>query len=253
MSPSPALAGSGLVGATLLWVGVGGGWPCHDAPSPHTSLSAAEAVAPVALLQEVPDQPEPWQLRVDRETRTIAFEARVQAEAFRASLPPDHQYHAIVHAGGGAAGKSLLVTQVPDTEVAAVLRELGAEDGGGVPMAAWSLRWVPLVSAPNSRVRGSRLSITVTWPGAPWAYRLEELLHDSGGRGAEWRFGGNEEHDDQWHSGCILCLFSCPGGVMSNAAYSIRDHQRAATVFEPLDLLPPDGTEVTVTISLQSG
>lgn len=246
MRPSPALAGCGIVVATFVWLGVGGGLPCHGTSSLPLSVQSASAQTP-------PVQPEPWQIRVDRASRSLSFEARVQAGAFRSSLPPDHQYHAIVHAEGGAAGKSLLVTHAPDTEVARILRNLGAEDGGGVPLAAWNLRWVPLVPQPASRVQGSRLEITLHWEGAPRAYRLEELLEDPGGKGADWRFGGNEEHDEHWNSGCILCLFSCPGGVMSNAAYTIRDHQRAATTFDPLDLLPPDGTQVTVTISLRSG
>ncbi len=230
MLRSPASVGGVLVAAAVLWIGAGA------ERSPHAGGHDGQ-----------------WEIRVDRESRSLSFTATVQARAFRSSLPPDHQYHAIVHRDGGAAGKSLMVTNAPDIEVARALRDLDAQDGGGVPLSAWNLRWVPLVPQPNARVRGTPLEISVHWDGAPRSYLLEELLHDPGGHGAEWRFGGNEEHDDHWHSGCILCLFSCPGGVMSNAAYTIRDHQRAETVFEPGDLLPPDGTEVTITVTLLSG
>lgn len=119
-------------------------------------------------------------------------------------------------------------------------------------MSAWNLRWVPLVPQPDTRVQGTPIEVTVEWEGAPRAYRLDELLDDPGGRGMDIRFGGNEEHDHHWDSGCVLCLFSCPGGVVSNAAYTIRDHQRGATTFDPGDLLPPDGTEVTITFVLDS-
>jgi len=188
---------------------------------------------------------------VDWKARRISLAATVQAREFHASLPPDHQYHALVSRDGSAAAKALFVTSAPDTAVARILREMGAEDGGGVPMAAWNFRWVPLVSAPASRVKGSRVEVWITWNGTDSEYRLDELLTDPGGRGIDMRFGGNEEHRHEWDSGCILCLFSCPSGVISNASYSIRDHQRAVTAFEPGDRLPPDGTEVTITLALR--
>lgn len=192
-------------------------------------------------------------LRIDRAARSVALTATVQAEAFMASLPPDHQYHGLVHRDGGASGKALFVTDVPDTTVARALRELGAEDGGGVPMSAWNLRWVPLVPQPDARVQGTPISVTLEWEGSARPHRLHEVLHDSGGEGVEIRFGGNEDHHEHWDSGCILCFFSCPGGVMSNAVYSIRDHQRGVTTFDAGEALPPDGTEVTFVFTLQEG
>ena len=215
--------------------------PLEVPPGPQEAPSDA---------QEAPCQDPHGGLCVDREARTVSFQATVQAETFSRSLPPDHQYHALVNREGSAAGKALFVTDADDGELARTLREMGARDGGGVPMAAWDLRWVPLVSAPASRVAGTRVDVRVTWEGAEGSYDLHELLQDSGGEGIEMRFGGNEEHDHHWASGCILCLFSCPGGVISNAAYSIRDHQRSRTMFEAGHRLPPDGTEVTVTFKL---
>jgi len=196
--------------------------------------------------------PAPGELVLDVEARTLRFQAVAQKTAFENSVPPDHQYHALVHSEGGAAGKSLFTTEVRDTEIARVLRELGAEDGGGVPMAAWNLRWVPLVSQPTARVQGSRLRISIDWAGSPRSYSLGELLIDPGQQGVDLRFGGNEEHDDHWGSGCIICLFSCPGGVISNASYTIRDHQRGVTSFEAGPEFPSDGQAVVFTIELLS-
>ena len=116
-------------------------------------------------------------------------------------------------------------------------------------MAAWNLRWVPLVPQPDSRVSGTRMAVTVSWGGRT-PIPLASLLQDPGGRGIEFRFGGNEEHDDHWHSGCILCLFSCPGGVISNAAYTIRDHQRGRTLFWPSPDMPGDGTRVILSFTV---
>ncbi len=195
------------------------------------------------------DAPHP-DMKVDREARTVTVLAEARPEAFSQSLPPDHQYHGLVHAEGGAAGKSLFVTSVPDTSVARALRELGAEDRGGVPLAAWTLRWVPLVPQPAARVDGTPLEVWVRW-GDDDPVRLAELLRDPGGAGLDFRFGGNEEHDHHWDSGCILCLFSCPGGVVSNAAYTIRDHQRGVTLFEPDTRMPPEGTRVEIIFSFR--
>jgi hypothetical protein len=189
-------------------------------------------------------------LTVDPATRTLRFPAEARPSAFAGSLPPDHQYHAVVSRSGGAADRALFVTPVSDAEIARVLRTLGAEDGGGVPMAAWNLRWVPLVPQPATRVSGSLLEVLVEWNGQP-PIPLDSILNDPGGKGLEFRFGGNEEHDDHWGSGCILCLFSCPGGVISNAAYTIRDHQRGVTHFTPSTRMPPDGTAVTITVRVR--
>ncbi len=192
-------------------------------------------------------------LWINREARAISLTASVQADAFMASLPPDHQYHGLVNVDGGAASKALFVTEVDDLEIARVLRELGAQDGGGVPMSAWNLRWVPLVPQPGSRVQGSPIEVTIHWQGAERHFSLEELVEDSGGEGVELRFGGNEEHSHHWESGCILCFFSCPGGVVSNAAYTIRDHQRGATTFDAGTRLPPDGTRIQITFVVGPG
>ena len=94
------------------------------------------------------------------------------------------------------------------------------------------------------------MSIRVEWDGWDAPRELGDLLRDPGGEGVAFRFGGNEEHDDAWESGCIACLYSCPGGVISNERYTIRDKVRGATDFTPLEELPPDETEVSVVLEL---
>jgi len=207
-------------------------------------VAIALFAAPLAAL------PTSAQLIVDSGARSISFPAEVQADRFLASLPPEHQYHALVSRDGSAVESALFVTDVSDVDIARALRDLGAEDAGGVPMSAWRLRWLPLVPQPASRVQGTPIQVTVSWDESPGGRPLGELLSDPGGRGVEMRFGGNEDQNHHWDSGCILCLFSCPGGVVSNAAYSIRDHQRGVTSFGPEQTLPPDGTRVTITLTL---
>lgn len=249
MNPQPLTRRGFLVAILILLLPFAGppGVTLEGQEPPNRAGSAAEGEAAPDPAREPPQAGE---LQVDRDARAVRLLASTQGGAFLNSLPPDHQYHALVHVSGGAAAKSLFVTEVANLEVARVLRTLGAEDGGGVPLAAWNLRWIPLVPQPATRVEGSRVRVTVTWDGAHREYALEDLLHDPGGEGVEMRFGGNEEHHHEWESGCIMCLYSCPGGVVSNAAYTIRDHQRGVTAFEPTDLLPPDGTEVVITLTV---
>ena len=178
------------------------------------------------------------------------MEATLQPEAFARSSGEDGRYHALVYEGGGAAARSLLTTPTLDSEVARQLREMGAEDGGGVPMSAWNLRNVPLVPWPDARVQGSPIRILVGWEGWPEPREVGQLLRDAGEGGVSFRFGGNEEHDDEWESGCIACLYSCPGGVVSNEQYSIRDYVENPARFSPVPGLPPDGTPVTATLEL---
>lgn len=117
-------------------------------------------------------------------------------------------------------------------------------------MAAWSLREIPLVPWPDARVQGTLMRIRVQWVGWDRPREISELLRDPAGRGVSFRFGGNEEHDEAWESGCIACLYSCPGGVVSNERYTIRDRVREVTRFAPVDDLPPDGTAVVVTLEV---
>jgi len=186
----------------------------------------------------------------DQVSSSVRIDATLQAGAFASSTGDDARYHALVYEGGGAAPKSLLTTPVSDREIAAKLREMGAVDGGGVPMAAWTFRELPLVPWPNARVRGTPLRIRVEWEGWDRPRGVGDLLNDPGGEGVSFRFGGNEEHDDAWDSGCVACLYSCPGGVVSNERYTVRDAVRDSTRFMPRDDLPPDGTGVTVTLEL---
>jgi hypothetical protein len=235
----------------LSWGGLTGSSAAEARPAAHAPDAAGEhrSDARPSVAHGSSVDPQHPGLRVDADAREVRIQAVAHPAAFRAALPPDHQYHLLVWEQGAAQGKSLFVTSVPDTAVARVFRELGADDGGGVPMAAWSLRWVPLVPQPDARVKGSPIDIRVAWEGRD-AVPLADLLDDPGGAGVDMRFGGNEEHDAHWGSGCIVCLFSCPGGVISNAAYSIRDHQRGTTSFEPGALMPPEGTPVELVLTL---
>ena len=257
-SPSPASTGVWLAFG-ILWAlpqGVLAGVPGPSVDRPATPWPVLPAGVPVVAHTPAPaPRPvlgTPSPVQVDRERRTITLIAEARSSAFLASTDPDDRYHALVSRSGGAMAKSLMVTAAEDDEIARALRNLGAEDAGGVPMSAWNRRAIPFLPGPGSRVAGTRVEVLITWEGADRSYTLGELLGEEGANGVEIRFGGNEEHDHHWPSGCIICLYSCPGGVLSNALKTIRDHSRGHN-FSPGDLFPPDGTTLTVTLQLLPG
>ena len=63
----------------------------------------------------------------------------------------------------------------------------------------------------------------------------------------DFRYGGNERWQKDFKSGCIVCLYSCPGGAVGNHAHPIRDYVRDGVVYSSIiSKLPPDGTKVTI-------
>ena len=79
------------------------------------------------------------------------------------------------------------------------------------------------------------------------------MLEDPSGRGFDMRFGGHRDNIPRWHSGCVVCLYSCPGSKIGNAAYTVRDFVLGTTHFSVWEgVLPPDGTEITVRVRLAS-
>ena len=65
------------------------------------------------------------------------------------------------------------------------------------------------------------------------------------------RFGGHRANVPEWHSGCVVCLYSCPGSKVGNATYTVRDWVEGTTRFRVRrGVLPPDGTPVTIVLRL---
>ena len=84
--------------------------------------------------------------------------------------------------------------------------------------------------------------------------QLAEIINDPGGRGFDMRFGGHRDNIPEWHSGCVVCLYSCPGSKVGNASYTVRDFVNGATHFEanPANV-PAAGSRVTMRLRLETG
>jgi len=182
--------------------------------------------------------------------RAIEFSATVSVAAFDGEFDMAG-YHFLVWADGRASDRALFRAHVSDTEVLDALEALGAEPGDAVGIEAWDNRYDPESPAADTVIEGPRVSITITIPGREEPLTLDDILIDPGGRGFDMRFGGHRDNIPAWLSGCVVCLYSCPGSKIGNAAYTVRDHVEETTHFGVRPgVLPENGTEVTVRIEL---
>jgi len=186
---------------------------------------SAQATNPFGLDEKHP-------LQVDSKAGEVRLLAELQPEAFSGGwLKSTPNYHAVVWKGGGAAGEALLASYADDSSFYDALVTIGAVPGNNLTMAAWNDRKNPNSTAPDTRVEGALVDVLVWWDGVASPMPLAGLLTDSAGKGIDMRFGGNKALIPEWHSGCIACLYSCPGGKVSNHAYTIRDYVKGTTLF----------------------
>ena len=180
----------------------------------------------------------------------VEFAATVHAKAFDgdSSMPG---YHAIAWKDGRSAHAALFEADVSDTDVLDALEGLGAKPGGNVPMEAWDDRRNRASRAPDTRIAGPAVEVLLRLPGRAGLVPLASVLEDPGGRGLDLRFGGNRANIPKWKSGCVVCLYSCPGAKVGNARYTMRDYVEGSTRFRTrAGALPPDGTRVGVVLRL---
>lgn len=171
-------------------------------------------------------------MQVDRKAREVRVLADLQPEAFSGGwIKWTPNYHAVVWKEGRAAGEALLSAHIDDASVYDALVAIGGVPGNNLTMAAWNDRKDPKSKAPEERVKGSPVDVFVWWPKLSRPLPLKDLLIDPGGKGIDMRFGGNKALIPDWRSGCIACLYSCPGGKVSNRAYTIRDYMDGTTTF----------------------
>jgi hypothetical protein len=193
-----------------------------------------------------PPQPTGAVVRVD--DHTIEFPARVSAEGFGEGEM--RGYHLIVWDRGGAADHTLFTAAVSDVQVLDALEELGAAPGNALTIDSWDQREDVNASAPDQVVAGPGVEITFVLADGT-VLTVEDILRDADGRGVEMRFGGHRANIPAWHSGCIACLYSCPGSKVGNATYTVREFVAGLAHFEVNEgILPADGTEVTVRFRL---
>jgi hypothetical protein len=213
-----------------------------------TLLAAGVAVAGLWFARRPPPSERAIQIR--RDAQEIEFPATVHARAFQDGLFMPG-YHAIVWKGGRAGRFALLRAEVSDGSVLRALESLGAEPGNNLPMETWTKRKDPKHPAPDRIATGPPVQILLKVSGHEEPVPLTSVLEDRDGRGIQMRFEGNAANIPKWKSGCIACLYSCPGGKIVNDRYTVRDYERGKARFRVRPgALPADGTTITVVLRL---
>ena len=190
-------------------------------------------------------------LVVDRPQREVRFTATVQPTAM-SRLFGVQGHHAIVWKNGGAKRMALFVSDASDHEVRVALNSLGARAGENLTPDSWNARKDPDNREPDKRVEGPRVNVFVEWNGArvPLAKLIAEEHQPQ--PLFDFRYGGNEKYQKVFKSGCIVCLYSCPGGAIGNHVHPIRDYVRDGVVYASIpERLPPAGTKVTIILKLE--
>jgi len=191
-------------------------------------------------------------LTVDRAARTVELAATVHADGFERRLLGMPGYHLIVAEGGRSASAALFRTAATDTQVLDALESLGASPGGDIPMETWEKRSDPASTAPDRIVSGPAVEVLVRVPGRAQPFSLGDILQDSKGQGVDLRLAGNRANIPRWKSGCIACLYSCPGGKLGNVNATVREWQKDPGRYRVRPgVLPPDGTGVVLLLHLR--
>lgn len=189
-------------------------------------------------------------LVVDRAQHEIRISATVQPDAMDRMFGVKG-HHAIVWRGGKAERMALFVSDAGDHEVRVALDSLGAHAGENLTPDTWKRRDDASSREPDKRVAGTPVDVFVEWRGSRGRIPLASLIAEKGARAPrlDFRYGGNERYQKEFESGCIVCLYSCPGGAIGNHAHTIRDYVRDGVVYSSLpNRLPPAGTRVTIII-----
>lgn len=186
---------------------------------------------------------------VDRARGEVRIPAVVQPHAMDRPFGVKG-HHAIVWDGGRSKLWALFVSPVSDHDVRLALDSLGARRGENLTPATWNAREDPKNPEPDKRVEGSQIEVFVEWGGrrVPLAHLLAE---EGGAPRVDFRYGGNEAWQKEFHSGCIVCLYSCPGGAIGNHAHTIRDYVRDGVIYASRpERLPRAGSKVTIILKV---
>jgi ferredoxin len=148
--------------------------------------------------------------------------------------------HCAIFDGGKFADKAIFRGFVNQLDFYDALLKVGLNAGNNMTVE----------NMETTHVQGDLLDVAVTWDGAKKAYTLDEVIIDSNGKPIVMRFGGNYENAKAKNTGCLLCLDSCPVGIVSNETYTYGAIEKRNEVgFKGnQDVLPPDGTLVMLTV-----
>jgi hypothetical protein len=213
------------------------------------AVAAITIAANLAFADPMTGLDESHPISVDRNAKEVRILAELQPKAFSGGLlasTPGH--HAVTWKHGKKGSVALLSATVSDTEFHDAMISIGAKPGNNLTQATWDDRNDSSSAAPDTRVAGSPVDVSVWWQGLESPVPLASLFNDPGGKGVDLRFGGQKALIPIWKSGCIVCLQSCPGAKVSNRSYTIRDYAQGKATFTLNEKNVPPGNRPAVVI-----
>ncbi|HYH10028.1 MAG TPA: YdjY domain-containing protein [Thermoanaerobaculia bacterium] len=190
-------------------------------------------------------------LTVDRAANEVRISATVQPHAMDRPFGVQG-HHAIVWEGGKSRWWALFVAEASDRDVRRALDSLGAKRGENLTPATWTAREDEHNHEPDKRVEGTPIEVFVEWDRK--RVPLSSLIVEKKRKAPlmDFRYGGHEQWQKEFESGCIVCLYSCPGGAIGNRAHTIRDYVRDGVVYASVPgRLPRAGSKVTIVLKVR--
>lgn len=192
------------------------------------ALPAWAGELPRGLSPEMP-------LNVDVATGTLSFLAELNPRKEGAALQ-----HFAVFKDGSYADKALFKGYITPRQLYDSLVLLGFKAGENMTMQNWH----------TTQVEGEPLQIMVTVQGMGKTMDINELIKAAGGRAIDMRFGGNVNTATRpGASGCLICLFSCPMGIVSNHQALFKEISGLGDVKYGVQGLPDKEVWAVVSIS----
>jgi hypothetical protein len=201
----------------------------------------------------------PTLVAVDKANQSVSFEAMVMAnywEKYKMPLDPadpnwdpDH-WHLIISAdqvNPEVPRVAIFAAWATDVQISEALASLGAK-ADHYDVRTFTDRMKKDSPYPDMKAKGTPMSVYFTWTenGKEKTVDANDFLENSTGKKLHFVYLGK-----QHPSHCVVCLYSCVGGRVSNAALTVRDYMDRGAVWTlKKGILPPDGTAVLVTIKM---
>lgn len=214
-----------MLAAILVFAAVG----CGAKPEANKETASEPKVA--GLTKENP-------IKFSKEEGSVTILAQVNGKYLY-----EPTRHGVVFAEGANGEKPILKAFANPEALYNDLIAIGAKAGNNMTFE----------NKETTNVQGDALEVTVTWEGAGKEYNINEVIKDSTGKPINVRFGGNLANAQEYKTGCLICLDSCPVGITSNTTYTYGAVElRKEVGFTGVkDILPADGTLVAVKLTLK--
>ncbi len=176
-------------------------------------------------------------IKVDQQAGVVTMLAKANSKYFK-----EESRHGIVFEGGSNGNKAVFTGLANPKEFYEALVQIGAKAGENMTFE----------NKETTHVTGDKLDIHFKWAGSQKYYDIDEMIKDSNGNKFDIRFGGNLSVAENVKTGCLLCLDSCPVGIVSNAVYTYGAVEKRGEVkfIGNSAVQPPDDALVAVTLKV---